>query len=167
MIPLFRKYTKNTSDKKPKILNIGSIGSTVGLPYEGYYHASKFALLGITESLKIELGKQNILVAAVLPGGIKTSFFKKSQDSAMSSIQNLDKTGKQIYAKQIEKYTKAVDKIYPLTTETKIAAKRITSLINKNKLKTRYFIGVDAKIMNFMIKYLPSNFGYWLISKII
>jgi NAD(P)-dependent dehydrogenase (short-subunit alcohol dehydrogenase family) len=55
------------------IINIGSLGGLVGLPYQGLYSASKFALEGLTESLRHELRPFGVYVTIIEPGDIKTS----------------------------------------------------------------------------------------------
>lgn len=75
-IPLLRQYARS-SGRRAKLINIGSIGSVLGFPWESFYHASKFAVLGLTESLRYELRSQGISAVAVLPGGIKPSLCPK------------------------------------------------------------------------------------------
>ncbi|MEM6452533.1 MAG: SDR family oxidoreductase [Cyanobacteria bacterium P01_D01_bin.105] len=64
------------------IINIASIAGLIGAPEMAAYNASKFAILGLTESLAIELAADNIHVAAVCPGSIKTNL---GQDGLFSS----------------------------------------------------------------------------------
>jgi NAD(P)-dependent dehydrogenase (short-subunit alcohol dehydrogenase family) len=56
------------------ILTIGSIGGMAGLPFQGIYSATKFALMGLTESLRAELQPFNIRVAIICPGDFRTGF---------------------------------------------------------------------------------------------
>lgn len=56
-----------------RIINIGSLGGLFGLPFQGLYAASKFALEGLTESLRHEVAGFGIQVTLVEPGDIKTS----------------------------------------------------------------------------------------------
>ena len=60
--------------KSGHIIDISSIGGLVGLPFQGFYSAAKFALEGMTEALRIELRPFGIKVALVEPGDISTSF---------------------------------------------------------------------------------------------
>jgi len=64
------------------IINISSIAGLIGAPEMTAYNTSKFALLGLTESLSVELATDNIHVAAVCPGSIKTNL---GQDGTFSS----------------------------------------------------------------------------------
>jgi len=56
------------------IVNVSSIGGLMGLPFEGLYSASKFALEGLSEALRLEVRQFGIGVVLVEPGDIRTSF---------------------------------------------------------------------------------------------
>jgi NAD(P)-dependent dehydrogenase (short-subunit alcohol dehydrogenase family) len=56
------------------VVNIGSIGGVIAIPYQALYSASKFALEGLTEGLRYEAGPFGIKVILVEPGDHKTSF---------------------------------------------------------------------------------------------
>ncbi|HBH24310.1 MAG TPA: short-chain dehydrogenase/reductase [Cytophagales bacterium] len=66
-----------------KIINVSSIGSAMGLPYRGVYSGSKAALDIITEALRVEADPQNIKVALVHPGDVKTEINDHRLISAM------------------------------------------------------------------------------------
>lgn len=75
------------------IINIASIAGLIGAPEMAAYNASKFAILGLTESLAIELASDNIRVAAVCPGSIKTNLGQDGLFSSDSTVaQTLRKT---------------------------------------------------------------------------
>ena len=55
------------------IINIGSIGGLIAIPYQGLYSASKFALEGLTESLRLEVRDFGIRVVLIEPGDHRTA----------------------------------------------------------------------------------------------
>lgn len=55
------------------IINISSIAGLVGMPYQGIYSASKFALEGVSQAMRMELSPYNIKVVLINPGDFKTS----------------------------------------------------------------------------------------------
>lgn len=59
------------------IVNVSSIGGRIGFPLGSAYHATKFAVEGLSESLRYELAALNIRVKVVEPGGIRTDFVKR------------------------------------------------------------------------------------------
>ena len=63
--------------KKGSIVNISSTAGILGFPLRSPYAASKWAIIGITKTLAMELGKFNIRVNAVCPGTIKGNRMKK------------------------------------------------------------------------------------------
>lgn len=62
------------SQRSGLIINISSVGGIAGLPFQGYYSASKFALEGISEALRYELKEFNVGVVIVEPGDMRTGF---------------------------------------------------------------------------------------------
>jgi NAD(P)-dependent dehydrogenase (short-subunit alcohol dehydrogenase family) len=93
LIPLLRQCSEKNSEKS-KLINISLIGWVIGLPWDGFYYASKFALLGISESLKFELNNQNIVVSVIMPGGIQTPFYEKTDKAVFKAIELMPKDGK-------------------------------------------------------------------------
>src|ERR1700742_308824 len=72
------------------ILNITSMGGIITLPGLSYYHGSKFALEGISESLGKEVKDLGIKVTAVEPGGFRTDWAGRSMVRAERSIGDYD-----------------------------------------------------------------------------
>ena len=70
-----------------KIICISSIGGLMGLPYQGAYSASKFAIEGYCEALRLELCKSGVQVIVVEPGDFSTGFtaMRKCVDVAQAS----------------------------------------------------------------------------------
>jgi len=76
-LPAMRKQKRGT------IINISSIGGLMGLPFQGFYSASKFAVEGMSEALRMEIKPFNIKVVVIRPGDFITSFTsnRKTDDS--------------------------------------------------------------------------------------
>lgn len=68
VIPLMREQGGG------KIICLSSIGGLIGLPYQGMYSASKFAVEGYCDSLRLEVGRFGISVTLVEPGDFATAF---------------------------------------------------------------------------------------------
>ena len=58
------------------IVNVASIAGRIGAPFEAAYSASKFALVGYTEALGIELAGTGVTVSLIQPGPVDTDFFR-------------------------------------------------------------------------------------------
>lgn len=73
-----------------RILNITSIGGLLAFPGLAYYHGSKFALEGISESLAQEVRGLGIFVTAVEPGAFRTDWAGRSMERQQRSIADYD-----------------------------------------------------------------------------
>jgi short-subunit dehydrogenase len=60
--------------KQGLVINISSLAGLFGLPYQGLYSASKFAIEGYSQSLRMELQNTGVKVSVVNPGDFKTDF---------------------------------------------------------------------------------------------
>lgn len=76
VLPVMRKQRSGT------VVNISSIGGRVATPLGSAYYASKFALEGLSESLRFELKPHGIRVKLIEPGHFKTGFMTRSLDHA-------------------------------------------------------------------------------------
>jgi NAD(P)-dependent dehydrogenase (short-subunit alcohol dehydrogenase family) len=74
--------------RRGHILNITSMGGIVTFPGLGYYHGSKFALEGISETLGKEVASFGIHVTAVEPGGFRTDWAGRSMVRAPQTIDD-------------------------------------------------------------------------------
>lgn len=67
-------------EKSGMIINISSVGGRMAFPVFSLYHATKFAVEGLTESLQYELAQVGVKIKVVEPGGVKTDFAGRSLD---------------------------------------------------------------------------------------
>lgn len=70
------------------IVNIGSIGGLIAIPYQSMYSASKFALEGMSEALRMEVHSFGVNVVLVEPGDHKTSITHNRQTTELDETQN-------------------------------------------------------------------------------
>lgn len=123
------------------IVNVTSMISFFGVPTQSAYCASKFALMGFTESLIHEVSGKNINVTTVHPGSIRTNIFRNGRMEGGAEIDN------DIDAFDV-KFQKSA-----LTTPDE-AAKIILRGVEKNK--KHVLVGIDAVIMCAFTRWFPS-----------
>jgi NAD(P)-dependent dehydrogenase (short-subunit alcohol dehydrogenase family) len=86
VLPLMRKQ------KSGRIVNISSIGGLVSFGATGYYHATKYAIEGLSETLAIETAPLGIKVLIVEPGPFRTDWSGRSLLESKTLIQDYDST---------------------------------------------------------------------------
>jgi NAD(P)-dependent dehydrogenase (short-subunit alcohol dehydrogenase family) len=124
-----------------KIVNISSMGGKIYTPFGAWYHATKHALEGWSDALRLEVASFGIDVVIIEPGGITTPWGTISAD-------NLRKTsGDGAYA---EKANKTADGMTEMYTSGKLSppsvvAKTILKAVTAARPKTRYAVGFMAK----------------------
>ena len=122
-----------------KIVNISSVAGRIGFPASPAYISSKFALEGLSESLRLEMSPFGIDVIIIEPGVIKTNFLnpvklaKKSEsDTAYSDIT--------------AKVVSGVKMMAEMGTPAKEVADTIVKAIKDDKPLPRYIVGNDASM---------------------
>ena len=140
---------KMREQKSGKIINISSIGSEMGLPFRGFYSASKSALDKVTEAVRYEVSPWNIEVCSLHLGDIKTKIAENRVQTKVS-----------------EPYHKTFEKVYSLMnshvddgTEPLEVADYIEKLLNKNSWKAHYYFGKFGQKIGVPLKWiLPQKF---------
>ncbi|AOX02728.1 short-chain dehydrogenase/reductase [Moorena producens PAL-8-15-08-1] len=132
-----------------KIINISSMGGKMYTPLGAWYHASKHALEGWSDCLRLELAAFNIDVVIIEPGIIRTAF----GNVLMGPM--LERSGNGPYAKLANSVAKATEKSY--NSGSGSSPKVITDIVSKavkaRKPKTRYVAGQFAAPMIFIRKW--------------
>jgi NAD(P)-dependent dehydrogenase (short-subunit alcohol dehydrogenase family) len=80
-----------------RVVLVGSVGGRVALPFGGPYHATKFALEAIADSLRLELRPQGVGVAIIEPGAISTPIWSKAERQIETMRARLDEEGRNLY----------------------------------------------------------------------
>ncbi len=70
-----------------RIINISSVGAVIYEPFGAWYHATKFAVDGFSDSLRVELAPFGIDVVIVRPAGIRTEWNQIARDGLIESAQ--------------------------------------------------------------------------------
>ena len=118
------------------IINVSSIGGRVTFPFSSLYHATKFAVEGLTESLQYELNPLGIRLKIVEPGGYKTEFTGRS-------MSWFDADGGEGYKTRLEKFSGLLVN-WPLSENIGEVAEAIYEAATDGTEKSRYPVGRDA-----------------------
>lgn len=147
VLPYMRKQ------KFGRIINISSIGGKIYTPLGAWYHATKHALEGWSDCLRMELEPFGIDVVIVEPGAIKTEF------GDVMSAPMLERSGEGPYSEFAHKVATAVDNMYDekKSSPPEVIAKVISKAVKAGRPKTRYAAGKLAGTVLFMRRWLPDR----------
>lgn len=138
-------------NKYGKIVNISSIGGKIATPFGGWYHASKFALEGLSDSLRNEVKQFGVDVILIEPGGIKSEWSGIAFESMMKQ------SGETAYGDMAKSMSTAFGNTESKTPPAIVIAKLIKNAIEAAKPKARYSGGYLAKPTLLMRKILPDS----------
>ena len=144
-----------------RILNISSIGGKITTPLGGWYHASKFALEGLSDSLRNEVKQFGIDVVVIEPGGVKSEWASIAADNLAKNSSD------SAYGPLIRKFTAAMKKNEGKGAEPEVITDLVRKSIASKEPRTRYAGGYMAGISLFMRKILPDRlFDKMLMSQL-
>lgn len=134
-IPVMRKQASGT------IVNVTSMGGRVAIPLDPVYHGTKFALEGITESVRYELQPFGVNVVLVEPGAVKTNFFEN-----LKMARGATEPGSP-YARFMDGLQSAAAHMVQDAIPAHEVAEAIVQAVRSDPPQMRYVIGKDAQAM--------------------
>lgn len=144
VLPMMREQ------KSGRIINISSIGSEMGLPFRGFYSASKSALDKVTEAIRYEVSPWNIEVCALHLGDIRTNIAENRVQTTVS----------QPYQKIFEKIHQVMNSHVDQGTEPSEVAAYIEKLLAKKSWKAHYYFGKFGQKIGVPLKWILPQYLY-------
>jgi len=132
--------------RQGRIINISSIGGKFAMPLGGWYHASKFALEALSDSMRNEVKQFGINVVVIEPGGVQSEW-------GGIAVDNLKKvSGGTVYRPLVDGFMKLAADAENKGADPMVIVKLIKQAIEAKKPKTRYSGGYMAGIILFIRK---------------
>ncbi len=148
-LPMLRK-------SRGKIFNFSSVFGFMGFPLTSLYCASKYAIEGLTESLRAELAPHGVQVCLIEPGGYRTNFGKNLSWS--------QKNPDSIYRLQMKNYRELHEKVSKKKPqEPNEVSKGLLKLSLKTKLPMRKVYGKDGLFSYILKNYIPERMYFFIM----
>jgi NAD(P)-dependent dehydrogenase (short-subunit alcohol dehydrogenase family) len=133
-----------------RIINLGSLGGRVGLPFQAHYSATKFALEGLVEALRLELAGSGVDTTLICPGDFKTGFTAARKVGWGSA--------KDHYRPKIEAALQQVEKDENGGGNPERVSELMVRLVDAKALKGRYVVAKPAQAVPVWLKpLLPAS----------
>jgi len=142
--------------KSGRVIQISSVLGFVAMPFRGAYIASKFALEGISDTLRMELKDTNIHVSLIEPGPI-TSHFR--QNSLKLFNKNIDSLNSRFHTKYESTIKRLETKgpAVPFTLEPEAVTKKVLVVLNSSKPRSRYYVTFPTYLFAYLKRILPTS----------
>jgi NAD(P)-dependent dehydrogenase (short-subunit alcohol dehydrogenase family) len=144
-----------------RIVVVGSIGGRIAGPMLGAYHVSKFAVVGLTDSLRAELAPWHIPVILVEPGAIATPIWSRGAANADRVQAQMPAQAQELYARQIARVRRHAERSATKGLPPQEAAAVIVRALTAPRPRPRYLVGRDAMVASVLTR-LPFRLLYRL-----
>lgn len=153
-IAVTQAFLPKLREARGRIVNISSISGFIGFPFYTAYCASKFAIEGLSDSLRRELRDVGISVSIVQPGNIATDIWETSFTKGKNLEERFPAEASQIYGTRFagtepRRYGPA------RTSSPDIVADAVLRALTDPKPKARYLAGSDARRLHRLRRLLP------------
>jgi NAD(P)-dependent dehydrogenase (short-subunit alcohol dehydrogenase family) len=146
---------------KARVVMIGSIGGRIAQPMLGPYHASKFGLVGLTDTLRAELAPSGIQVVLIEPGAIATPIWDRGAAAGDELLAQLSQAGQQVYGAQIDAAKASAARSASRGSPPDVVAQVVVAALTADNPRPRYLVGADARIAAAIAR-LPFRLRYRL-----
>ena len=136
--------------RRGKIINLSSIGGVMGLPYQGFYSASKFAIEGFSEALAAEVRGFGIRVSLVEPGDFATGFTGSRRNSEAT-------LGDPDYGPIFKRSLAIIEKEENGGLQPEVLARWIAMIVEKRNPSLRYVVANLEQCLSVVVKRILSG----------
>lgn len=141
---------------KGYVINMSSVGGVIGLPFQGMYSASKFALEGLSEALRNEIRPFGIKVCLIEPGDVRTGFTRSRRYTRQTKESSIYRRG---FCSAINAMSVSEEKGMP---PEKVARLIVKALSMKNP-PVRLVAGGGYKALCIIKRFLPDRLVSWVV----
>ena len=142
------------AQKSGRIINMSSMGGRIYEPLGSWYHATKFAVEGMSDALRLELAPHGIHVVLIEPGGMNTEWGGISADSLLATSAH---TAYAAQATGVARMLRSVDQKRKPSSSPDRIAKAVVRAAQARRPKTRYLLGPGAKPLVTLHRFLPDR----------
>lgn len=130
-----------------RVVNIGSVGTHIALPFGGLLNASKSALRALNDALRLELRSSGVRVSIIEPGAIKTPAVEKTLGDVEGVIRDLPPRGAAEYGDMIRTFAKRGYALESNGSDPDVVAQVVQEALTADRPKARYPAGKHSIVL--------------------
>lgn len=159
LLPLMR------SAGRGRVIYNSSILGLVAMRFRGAYNASKYAIEGLADTLRLELIGTGIEVVLIEPGPIESDFRKNALIQFKAHVNAKDSVHRSTYEK-IEARLQKEGAVAPFTLPAEAVARKVLHALTAKKPKIRYYVTFPTYLLTGLKRILPMSWMDYLLTKI-
>ena len=139
-----------------RIIQNSSLLGLVALHYRGAYVASKYAIEGLTDTLRLELSGSGIYVSLIEPGPVSSRFRENAYAAFKANIDPSSSAHREIYS-VIEERLSMEDDTTPFTLPADAVVKKVIHALEARRPKAHYYVTVPTYLLGYLKRVLPAH----------
>lgn len=166
-VTLTQAFLPLLRSSRGKIVFVGSLGGRVAFPYAGPYHASKFAIEAIGDTLRAELQPQGVSVSVIEPGTISTPIWSKARTQVASLRAGLDPEASGLYSEPLRKFENQLETAERKGADPEEVARTIAKALDSDSPSERYRVGRGVGTLIFLRALIPTSIFDRLVRRVV
>jgi NAD(P)-dependent dehydrogenase (short-subunit alcohol dehydrogenase family) len=146
-----------------RIIYLSSVLGFVAMPFRGPYNASKFAIEGLVDTLRLELANTNIQLSLIQPGPIESKFRENAYKAFQENVDMLNSDYQVNYQQMIKRLQS--DKLADYTLPPESILKCTLHALTAKKAKIHYWVTFPTKLLAILKRILSSRIMDKILSK--
>lgn len=138
-----------------RIVQTSSVLGLVAAPFRGAYCASKFALEGLTDALRLELAGTGIHVSLIEPGPIRSRFVENVRAALVANVDTESSVHRERYRDMIAALERGGREAFKLEPEA--VARKLLHAVESRRPKARYYVTVPTYLAALLRRVLPTR----------
>ena len=148
-----------------RIIYNSSVLGFVSMAYRGAYNASKYALEGLADTLRLELSGSNIYISLIEPGPILSQFRANAFAKYQQNITKENSAHRETYLAMEQRLTKKGAAV-PFTLPPEAVVKKLIHAIESSKPQVRYYVTFPTYLFGFLKRLLPHRWLDWVLIRV-
>lgn len=147
-----------------RIINISSVLGIAALKWRGAYNATKFALEGLTDTMRLELLGSGVIVSTIEPGPITSKFVETALKNFDRNIDETKSNYKKAYENQRAKLSKGGSNRFKLPPDAVL--EKLVHALESSAPKAHYYVTTPTYIMGLARRFLPQGLMDHFVNRI-
>lgn len=152
---------------KGRVVFISSVSGRISTPMTGAYNASKFALEGLGDALRVELRPWRIPVSLIEPAQTDTDLWRKADAAFDEGLATLTQEHRALYAKHATGFKRTIPISQKLASPADDVAAAVERALTSKRPRARYVVGVGPKIQAALMQVTPAVIGDPILRRLV